>query len=100
MRHDAITKCLDAEADLHKAEALLDDLEPSSGARFALEFKVAELRLAAIQLAIQEDATVEPALAPPLPTQEWNGRGVFWGPGSICACLVLAGALLFAVRHL
>jgi hypothetical protein len=89
MRHEAICNYLEAEADLHRAEALLDDLEPSSGARAALIEKVAELRLTAISLAIKENAEqalaeIEQSAPSDKPAPSWNGRGVFF---SILFCV-------------
>jgi hypothetical protein len=84
MRHEAICNLLDAKANLHRAEALLDDLEPSSGARHALEEKVAELHMAAdqaaVRLAIPEEPERRASIIPPplAPRPPLNGIGVFF----------------------
>ena len=97
MRDNTITKYLDAEDELHRAQSLLDDLEPSSGARAALESKVAELRLAAISRAVE----VTPECNEPIETKpEWNGRGVF--SVILCASFWFGAYLLtaFILRRL
>jgi hypothetical protein len=80
----AICNLLDAQADLHRAKALLEDLEPSSGARAALEAKVAELHMAAVRLAIPDQPEREEPMAPQQSRPSWNGRGVFF---SILFCV-------------
>src|SRR4051794_40248976 len=94
MRHEAITQYLDAEADLHKAQALLDDLEATSGGHAALAAKVAELKRAAIKTAITDNPECEEAQMPEA-MPPWNGRGVLWTV--ILSSLLWAG-LFLAVR--
>lgn len=100
MRHEAICNLLDAKANLHRAEALLDDLEPSSGARHALEEKVAELHMAAdqaaVRLAIPEELERRGSIIPPRQelSPPWNGLAVLLLCVASCVGIYLLSAAL------